>query len=486
MRLKQQALSGVKWTSLSTVSVTILHLFKSVIIAHFLAPDDFGLMGMTMVVVGFAQAYTDFGISAAIIHRQDITKEQLSSLYWLNVIAGLLVFVLAWLSIPLVVMFFKEPRLSPLLQVVSFVFIIAALGKQFEVLLQKELLFNILARQEIIAALSSFFVTITCAISGFGVWSLLWGLITEISCKTLLLIRIGLSTFRPSFHFRPSDLKGFIGFGLFQTGERTVNFLSERLDQILIGNLLGAKALGFYYFAFRLVLQPISRINPVITKVAFPVFSKVQHDNERLRKGYIKVINFLTTINAPLLIGLAAVAPIAVPFIFGTKWAESVILIQVLSFVALLRSTGNPIGSLQLAKGHADLGFKWNVFLLIVTIPTLYAGGILGKGLGVAISLLLLQIVLQIPGYFYMIRPLIGKCAKEYTIAILKPIAMAGIMGLTIISMSHLLNISASIVELITQIGVGILTYLLFVWLFDKNVIYELRSIIFSRSDRIQ
>ena len=486
MDIRQQAVSGLKWTGLSSVVSTIIQLARTVVLARLLAPQDFGLMGMVMVVLGFAQNYTDLGLGAAIIHRQDVTRDQLSSQYWLNVLTGFILFGLIWAFTPLVVHLFRESRLTHLLEATALVFIIAPFGTQFHILLQKELHFNILVKQEIVAGICGLFVAIGCAVSGFGVWSLILGTITEVTCKTLLAIRIGLARYRPSFHFRGSDVRSFMSFGLYQTGERTVNYLSERLDQILVGSLLGAEALGFYNFAFNLVTQPISRINPIITRIAFPVFSKVQHDTEKLRSGYIKMINNLTTINAPLLIGMASVAPLAVPLIFGPKWSKSIILIQLLSFVALCRSSGNPIGSLQLAKGRADLGFKWNVALLAVSAPAMYIGGLVGKGVGVATSLLILQIISYMPAYVYLVRPLIGECIGKYTTALLKPIGIAIIMGLIILPIPYILKVLPDPMALIVQIGFGILLYMSLLWLMDKNVVYEFKDILASRSTQVR
>lgn len=486
MGLKRKAASGVKWMSVSTAIKTIVSILQVVILAHFLSPKDFGLMAMALLMVGFADVYTDLGISAAIIYRQDATREQLSSLYWLNVISGLLVFGLAWVLIPFIVMFFNEPRLLPLLQTIALVFIITPLGKQFEILLQKELSFIILAEQEIAASFGGFVVAVICAILGFGVWTLVLAFFAGTILRTTLLIYIGLGRFRPSFHFRVSDLKGFIGFGMYQIGERTINYFSQQFDQILIGKLLGAQSLGFYNFAFNIAVQPISRINPIITKVAFPVFSKVQDDIVRLRNGYIKVVGFLTNVNAPLLVGIAAVAPIAVPLILGEKWSQSIILIQILSFVALLRSMGNPIGSLQLAKGRADLGFKWNVIFLLINIPAVYLGGMIGGGVGVAISLLIVQICIHIPCYLYLVRPLTGRCGREYARAILKPITLASLMGLIVIVISYVFHSVHEVTKLIIQVGSGTLAYLLLLWIFDREIIYEFRTMWFSRSNQTQ
>lgn len=464
--------------------IAVIEALRSTILARLLSPVDFGLMGMVMIVIGFADAYTDLGISAAIIHRQDTTREQLSSLYWLNIFTGLVAFGLVWVCMSLIAALFREPRVVPLLQPVAIALVISSIGKQFEILLQKELQFNVLARQEIIASFGSLIVAIVCAVSGLGVWALVWASLTNATLKTVFLVRIGLYRFRPLFHFSRSDLKAYVGFGLFQMGERTINYLGERLDQILIGTLLGARTLGFYNFAFNLAARPISRINPIVTKVAFPVFSKVQDDPERLRRGYLKVLGFLTTINAPLLIGLAAVAPKAVPLIFGAKWTQSIILIQILSLVALSRSIGNPIGSLQLAKGRADLGFKWNVFFLLVSIPAIWGGYRVGGATGIAGALLLLQMFLQVLAYFYLVRRLLGECARGYTAVIMKPIALSSAMGLIVAPLPLLLTGLSVILVFTLQIAIGISVFLVLLWLFHSKVLSEFRNLFFARAQQ--
>jgi O-antigen/teichoic acid export membrane protein len=480
MTLKKQALSGVKWTSLIVVVRTVVNFLQVAILAHFLSPADFGLMGMVMIVVGFGETYADLGISAAIIYKQNASREQLSSLYWLNVLSSFVVFLVCWIIAPIITVFFHEPRLSMLIKTVLICFLINPFGKQFEILLQKNLSFGILAKLEITACVTSFFAALAAVYFGLGVWTLVIAFFVNIFVKTILLVLAGLSEFRPSLHFRLNDIRGFISFGLFQMGERTVNYLSERLDQILIGRFLGVNMLGYYSFAFNLVVQPISRINPIITRVAFPVFAKIQNDNTKLRNGYLKV---LTTVNAPLLCGLIASAPVAIPLIFGAKWNESILLIQILGFVTLLRSVGNPVGSLQLARGRADLGFKWNVLFLALSAPAILLGAKLGQGVGIAIALLILQIMLMIPGYLFLLVPLIGSCARAYFLSFSKPISLALVMGVFVAAMLHLLGfLHQDFLRLLTTTILGIISYVCLLWFFDKNELPELRALIFTKT----
>src|SRR5713226_1029345 len=246
IQLQAQAAVGVRWISLSSVITAVTDVVRIVVLARFLSPLDYGLMAMAWIVIGLAQIYMDLGISAAIIHRQDNSKQQLSSLYWLNIFVGLSTFGLVCLCAQWMGVVFREPRVVPLLKVLAVVFIVVPIGSQFEILLQKELLFKSLARWEIAASVSSTAVAVVCAVAGFGVWTLVCSFLTGVIVKTFLLTSVGFARFRPSLHFRSSDLKGYVGFGLFQMGERSINYLAERLDQILIGPFLGAEALGFY------------------------------------------------------------------------------------------------------------------------------------------------------------------------------------------------------------------------------------------------
>ena len=482
MNLRSSAASGIRWTTLSSIVSTGSEMLRTIVVARFLSPADFGLMAMVVLVVGFAQMYTDLGIGAAIIHRQDSTRQQLSTLYWLNLLTGVFVFVLVWSCVPLIAGFFGEPKLVPLLRVVSLVFLVAPIGSQFDFLLQKDLAFGVLASRDILASIGNTIVAILGCIYGLGVWSLVWGFVANVALRTLLLTKVGMTRFRPLLHFNHHDLKGYLNFGLFQIGERTTNYAGQRLDQLLIGTVLGVQALGFYSFAFNLTAQPMYRINPILNKVAFPLFSKVQNDRERLKKGYLKLLNFLTTVNAPLLIGLAVIAPVAVPVIFGAKWSKAIVLLQLLSLVTLFRTVGNPVGNLLLAKGRADLGFKWTFAFIVLSVPAIYGGGKIGGAIGVAVSLLIIQVLLQIPAYFYLIRPVAGECGREYTIAIVKPVGLAIAMALAIALFPRIFSGFPQVLVLALQVIVGAAIYLLLLWQFHGRFLTESRDLIFARS----
>lgn len=462
--------------------VTALQFITLAVLARLISPSDFGLMGMVMVVIGFAQMYVDMGISNAIIYRQDATREELSSLYWLNILAGIGVFLIVCLSTPLVVAFYHEPRLKNLMYLAALVFLITPFGQQFQILLQKGLQFKLLARIEIVGSFTNAMVAIILAFLGMGVFSLIWGQLAATTMRVLLLFYWGWRNWRPRLHFSKRDMRGYIGFGLYQMGENTVNYFNSNFDYLLIGSLLGAKTLGYYTLAYNLVLKPSSMINPVITRVAFPVFSLVQNDSDRLKRGYLKALQLLSSVNFPIMVGLAAVAPIAVPIIFGEQWLPSVILIQILTIVGLLRSTGNPVGSLLLAKGRADLGFKWNLALTITQVPGLYIGVKLGGAVGVAIAYSILQIVYSIFNYLILIRTLLGPCLREYFDSMWPSLWISLVMGVGVSGIGIFLhNLPRHFLFAIQILG-GAVIYLSLLIYSQKMLVSEIKAILLNRN----
>ena len=480
MTLRHKAISGVKWNGVSMGVITGLQFITLIVLARILSPMDFGVMGMIMVVIGFAQAFADMGLSNAIIHRQDTSPDQLSSLYWLNVLAGVAVFCVICASAPLIVGFYHEPRLQNLLYLTAAIFLITPLGQQFQILLQKELKFEGLAKIGIASAVANSIVAVLLAFSGFGVFSLIWGQLAGAAVKVVLLFKIGRGNWKPRFHYSRQDIKGYASFGLYQMGERTINYFNANLDYLLIGSLLGAKALGYYTLAYNLIIRPASMINPVITTVAFPVFAKMQNDRDALKNGYLKVLQLLSFFNFPLMAGLAVVAPLAVPAVFGDQWLPSVILIQILAIVGLLRSIGNPVGALVLAKGRADLGFKWNLSTLAVQISALYLGIKLGGTTGVAIAFASVMTIYSVFSYLILIRTMLGPCLRGYVMSMWPSLWISGLMMLAVFTTGILLQNVAQLTALIMQICCGVFVFGILVLCSQRAIIAEIKSIIQS------
>lgn len=177
---------------------------------------------------------------------------------------------------------------------------------------------------------------------------------------------------RPKLIFKHKDLKGFYQVGLYQMGEKSINYISAHADKLIIGKLLGMQAVGFYNMAWQLIIFPLSKINPMLNKVAFPVYAKVQNDAVALNRYYSLNVKALILVTVPLLAFLSFFAADVVLVIFGPGWETTATLVTVLAFVGILKALGNPGGAIILAKGRADVGFWWNMGWAVVVVVTLY------------------------------------------------------------------------------------------------------------------
>ncbi len=150
--------------------------------------------------------------------------------------------------------------------------------------------------------------------------------------------------------FDLKGMKGFFSFGAFQLSSRLVNRLGANIDMILIGSFIGAEALGIYNLAYQIVTLPVLKINPIITRVAFPVFAKNKHENSVIREGFLNMTKILALISFPLLLGLVSVSDAFVASVFGEKWLAAVPVLNVLAIVGILRVLMNPNGSVVARK----------------------------------------------------------------------------------------------------------------------------------------
>ncbi|QTA83259.1 polysaccharide biosynthesis protein domain-containing protein [Desulfonema limicola] len=476
--IKKQTISGVRWTVISTIFTTAIQFVQLIILTRLLGPKIYGIMAMLMVSVGLAQIFAEMGLSSAIIQRKDPTKDELSTIYWINVIAGLVIFILICLFSPIIAKFFNTEEITFLLPVASVSFVILSFGIQCQTLLQKELNFDIIAKISITSNFLAMLIAILLAWKEYGIWSLVLGSVSNSLFQTGFLIYSGWKrNILPNFHFKWSDTRGYLSFGFFRIGAMSSNYLNSRVDQLVIGSLIGLTELGYYNIAFRLTIEPIQKINPILTNVAFPVFSKIQDDNIRLKRAFFKMIKLLMSVNAPVLIGLAVVSPSLIPLIIGEQWIPAIPLVQILSFYTLIRSIGNAGGSLIIAKGKANWTLYWNLILILIIPAVIYYAGFNGNIIHICFALVVLQFILFLCHYIFFIKRLIGSCFFEYLKILSCPIFTALLMCLIILICSQYIIAMPLIFKLTIQIFTGVITYMTLSWYLQRELFVEFDTI---------
>lgn len=482
MSLTKSAARGVRWTTFAMLTVAIIQMIRLVVLGHILGPEAFGLIAMMLVVTGFAELIGQMGLSESIIQHPNPSRLELSSLYWLNIALGGLLYIILLLAAPLIASLYAAPDLEQLLPWAALAFLISPWGTQFKALLQKQLEFKPLAITEILAAISGVSLGIVLAQQGFGVWSLVWGQLAQNTVAALLLVLVGWQRqMLPGFKFNYIAVKPYLSFGLHLLGSNILNYFNSRIDQFAVGVLLGSQALGYYSMAFNLVLDPVFRINSILTKVAFPVLTRVRADRIRLKRGYFKMLGLLSSINAPLLFGVAAVAPLLIPLVLGGQWLAIIPLVQILAFFSLLRSIGNAGDSLVLACGRADVSFYWNLLLFAFLPMVVISGAKFGGLQGVAWTLLGSQIVLLFAWYQLVIKRLLGDCFSGFIKSISTPVIFSIPMTAVVIGIAPLLSEFSAPLQLTAQAILGGMIYAGFYFFFRKEFVKQQFQLFFNR-----
>ena len=417
MNLKKEAVSGVKWSTLSTVVLASVALLRLSILARFLDAADFGLMALVMFVLGFTNLFMDMGFTSAILHKQNISLKEYSSLYWMNVLFSLILFILLYLFSPLVASFYSESELLILIPLMAFSLIISSVGRQFKTILQKELKFKEISVIESVSAIISLVLAVYLAVEGYGVYSLVFSSLLQYTLSNILFFILGISRFGLLFHFKLKETYPFLKIGIYQVGSQVINYFNKDIDVLIIGKVFGAELLGGYNLAKQLVYRPIQVINPVITRVASPVLAKYQYNTTLLKKHYLTLVSMISTVNIPIYIGIVIFSPWIVEIMYGSDFLHIVYLTRLLSLYMLIRAISNPIGSLIIATGKTGLEFKWNLITLIIT-PLFVLTGTMHSLMLTTLMLTLSMLVLFVPSWWILVRKLIGASFKEYVTAI--------------------------------------------------------------------
>ena len=473
MSLKKSVVSGLKWTTASKFGQQVLQFTTLIILARLLLPEDFGLMASAMVVVGFVNVFRDLGLSAALIQKQDLSDELFSSIFWLSITSGLIMMLALIIFSPYIANFYNANTLVPILQVLSLSFLFSGLSAVQQALLEKELKFKTISKIELFATFLAAVTGISLALLNYGVWSLvLQNLVFTFTVTCLFLIRLSK---KPKFFFKWREIKSISNFSANLAGFNILNYFVRNADYILIQKFLGEQQLGYYTLAYRLMLYPLKNITVVITRVMFPVLSKIQNDNKRFRNIYLKLVNTISLLTFPLMLGLVAVSENFVIVVFGAKWEPVTTLILILAPLGLLQSIYTPAGIIYQAKGRTDWWFRWGVFTGVLFITAFWIGLQWGV-VGVAMAYLIVNLVTFYPGLAIPFK-LIELKVSYFIFSFNKNIIISLVIFVIVLCFEYLFNMYFGVTaSLIISVIIGIVAYIGLSFKFNKekiNYVFE-------------
>lgn len=369
--LKRRALAATLWSGGDIVLRQGLQFVTTMVLARLLAPSDFGVIAMLALYISVAMVLMDGGFSAALIQRRDVDHADESTMFWCNLGIGIALALGLFMAGPAIADFYDAPIVASLARAVSPLFILSSLGVIHSTLLTRQLDFRTQAKAGTVAACLSGIVAIVLGLHGFGVWALVaQALVMAAAMSAMLWL---LHPWRPAWAFSGASFRKLFGFGGFHLGSSLLEVAYSKLYTLLIGRVFGARELGFYANAENTRQLPGNFLGSLVARVALPMFSESAHDPKLLRRGIQLSIRGTMLINAPLMLGIAALADPVTVFLFGKQWLPAAAILRILCLGGLLY----PIHVINLhalmAQGHARLMFRLElmkkgigVFLIVV------------------------------------------------------------------------------------------------------------------------
>lgn len=392
--LKERVVRGGLARIAAQAATLLIRLGSMVVLARLLEPRDFGLVAMVGAVTGVFNLLRDAGLSRATIQRGDVTEEQLSTLFWINVLLGLLL-AMAFLALaPVLVTFYREPRLFWVTAVLGVGFFLNGLGVQHSALLQRQMRFTTGAAIDIAALLASTAVGILLAWRGFGYWALVAGpLVSPAVSSAGAWLAVAWIPRRPR---RGAGILSMLRFGGNVTLNSLLVYVAYNLDKVLLGRFAGADVLGIYGRAYQLANLPVENLNGAIGSVAFSALSRLQGDPARLRSYFLKGYGLVLAITVPMTIGCAVLADDVVLVALGARWAPVSPLLRLLAPTILVFALINPTSWLMLSSGLAGRSLRMAMVIAPLVILS-YVVGLPYGATGVALAFSATMVLLTIP-----------------------------------------------------------------------------------------
>jgi PST family polysaccharide transporter len=477
--LRGLVLRGLGWKAASQILGQTVSIVATFALAHLLAPHDYGLAAMALVLGGLG-VLSNFGLGAALIQRPTLTEEQRSTAFWTSAAIGAVLTLVFAACSGLIASAYHQPAAGPLILVFSLNFLLWGLGTTQGSLLIRDLRFRALELRTLVSTIAASVVAIVAAAFGAGAWALILQALLTTGISTVLLWT--------SSSWRPRRLWSRQSFAELRTlsgavfGTDVLFWANRNVDNVLVSRFLGATALGLYSVAYNAMLIPLLRLVSPIGQVLFPAFSRME-DKRAIGALWLRMTRVTAALTVPAFVGLAVVAPDLVAAVLGDKWHGAARIIQVLAWVGILQAISWETQSVLTALNRAGTVFRYAVLSATLTI-TAFAIGVTQGVVAVAVAYAIVTTLLS-PLYVNLGLRATGVRPTAFLRALVGISIAAAAMGVVLLVLRHVvLDGLGPGVRLVLLVGVGIALYVPLVAWLEPTLRAELRDLQARRAAR--
>ncbi len=400
MGYKNNVIKGFTWMSAFRFVTRIVSFIKTAVLARLLQPSDFGLFGIATLVLSFLETLTETGINVIIVQSKNDVHKYINSTWVVSIIRGICICLFIVLIAPFVSRFFNTPHATSILLYISIIPLIRGFINPAESFFQKELQFKYEFLFRSVIFIFDALVSLFFALVLKSVYSLVWGLLAGVLLELVLSFTIIRPL--PKFKIEKKYFSNIFHRGKWITAYGIFNYLAQQGDNIFVGKLLGASALGVYEMAYKISILPISEVSDVVNRVVFPIYVKIEHEKKRLLIAFLKMTIFISTASISLGLIIFIYPEIVVSIILGNKWFSVIPLLRILVIYGVIRAITGSASALFLATQRQQYVTGMTLIrfvgLFIALYPLIYKFGIIGAAYAA-----LLSVLVEVPLIIYYV-----------------------------------------------------------------------------------
>lgn len=399
--LKAKSIHGALFTAGGAAADFVVRLAGTMFLARLVLPEHWGLVNMVTAITAIAEQFRDLGLSAATVQKKEISHQQVSNLFWVNVLAGLLITLVIGALSPAVSAFYGDSRLTVITIAMASNFFWGGLTVQHHALLVRQMKMPQTAVLSVVANLLGTALAVILAANHFGYWALVW---REMARSVLLMVGMfALCPWMPDLPRKGADTRNLLRFGRDITATAFLDAMVANMDQLLIGKFAGAVSLALYRQGYQLIMTPMDYLFMPIRGVAQSGLSAVQADSDRYRRYYDKIVFFVSSATMPLGLFVGIYAREITQFVLGAKWAGAAPFLAIFALAASIRITAGTSGLVLITSGRSKT-FLFISVMHSITLILCMLVGIRWGAEGIATAQLVKALLMMMPTLYYSLR----------------------------------------------------------------------------------
>jgi teichuronic acid exporter len=447
----------------------------TLLVARFIAPDDYAILALGVLLVDLAEMFVDAGMTRALIHKQQIEPRDVDEVFTLTLLFGLGLYALFFAGADVAQGWFERAGFATFLRVLSLHLLLMPFMAVPLALLDRKL---DLGKQSVIHAIASAFQTglvLLLAYLGLGYWALAVGSLARRLLEIVAYIIV--SGWRPRLVLLSGRAGALFQLGIHNSLAGFLWYLYSNIDYAFVDRF-DKDMLGYYALAFQLISLPANLLSGNIAKVAYPALCRLQSDPVRLRDWFLRLVALLGFLAFPLMTGMALVAPDGIPIVLGENWAAAVLPFQLLCLAGLFRVVSALFPVLNNALGRADLNLKMTVARVVILPAAFYGAGMVYGMIGVCLVWMLLYPAIVL-ATISLTRHVTLVSLSDVVRVQARVMASTVLMAAAVLGVQLWLRDTNPVPRLVIAIAIGIATYAAATLLLCRNtIVADLRNLL--------